>query len=114
LTRPPQAHYERVRNSFEVKTEIESTTSPNDRSSAIRRAVALLQADNIVALPTETVYGLAADALSATAVAKIFETKERPHFDPLIVHLPDRDWLEKVTLISDAARPVIERLATAV
>jgi L-threonylcarbamoyladenylate synthase len=49
-----------------------------------------------VALPTETVYGLAADALNAEAVAKIFEAKERPHFDPLIVHLPDRDWLEKV------------------
>jgi L-threonylcarbamoyladenylate synthase len=96
-----------------VKTEIQSTTSPNDRALAIKHAVALLQTGEIVALPTETVYGLAADALSATAVAKIFETKERPHFDPLIVHLPDRDWLEKVTVIKEEARPLIERLTAA-
>ena len=50
----------------------------------------------MVALPTETVYGLAADALSAAAVTKIFETKERPRFDPLIVHLPERNWLARV------------------
>ncbi len=59
-------------------------------------AVTLLQAGEIVGLPTETVYGLAADALNPIAVAKIFEVKERPRFDPLIVHLPDRDWLEKI------------------
>ena len=47
-------------------------------------------------MPTETVYGLAADALDAIAVAKIFEAKERPRFDPLIVHLPDRGWLERI------------------
>jgi tRNA A37 threonylcarbamoyladenosine synthetase subunit TsaC/SUA5/YrdC len=44
----------------------------------------------VVALPTETVYGLAADALNPDAVTKIFEAKERPRFDPLIVHLPSR------------------------
>ena len=96
-----------------VKTEIASTSSPNERALAIARAVALLQAGEIVALPTETVYGLAADALSAPAVAKIFETKQRPHFDPLIVHLPGPDWLEKIAVIKGDARPLIERLATA-
>lgn len=60
------------------------------------RAVTLLRAGEIVALPTETVYGLAADATRAEAVVKIFEAKQRPLFDPLIVHLPTRDWLERV------------------
>jgi len=73
----------------------------------------VLRRGELVILPTETVYGLAADALSATAVAKIFETKQRPHFDPLIVHLPGPDWLEKIAVIKGDARPLIERLATA-
>ncbi|HWX15041.1 MAG TPA: L-threonylcarbamoyladenylate synthase [Chthoniobacterales bacterium] len=59
-------------------------------------AVTLLHAGEIVGLPTETVYGLAADALNPLAIAKIFEAKERPRFDPLIVHLPDRAWLKKI------------------
>ncbi len=63
---------------------------------AIDRAVALLRAGEVVALPTETVYGLAADVYNANAVAKVFETKERPHFDPLIVHLPSREMLDFV------------------
>ncbi|MGJ8725873.1 MAG: L-threonylcarbamoyladenylate synthase [Roseibacillus sp.] len=50
-------------------------------------AVELLQAGEVVALPTETVYGLAADALNEEAVAKVFAVKGRPSFDPLIVHL---------------------------
>jgi L-threonylcarbamoyladenylate synthase len=72
-----------------------------------------LRRGEVVALPTETVYGLAADALNATAVAKIFEAKERPRFDPLIVHLPDRDWLEKVADLQGQDRRLIERLANA-
>jgi len=46
----------------------------------------ILRKGNLVAIPTETVYGLAANALNENAVLKIFETKQRPHFDPLIVH----------------------------
>jgi L-threonylcarbamoyladenylate synthase len=93
-----------------MKTEIAATTSPNERRQTVSRAVALLRAGEVVALPTETVYGLAADALSAEAVVKIFETKERPRFDPLIAHLPEVDWLEKVAVIEEEARPLIERL----
>lgn len=70
-----------------MKTEVST-----DRNAAVE----LLRKGEIVALPTETVYGLAADALNPIAVAKIFEAKGRPHFDPLIVHLPDQNWLEKV------------------
>lgn len=56
---------------------------------AIAEAAALLQAGDIVAMPTETVYGLAADAGNSAAVAKIYAAKGRPDFNPLIVHVPD-------------------------
>ena len=59
----------------------------------IPEAIALLRAGLPVALPTETVYGLAANALLPQACARIFESKERPLSDPLIVHLPSIDWL---------------------
>src|SRR5574338_893521 len=59
----------------------------------IARAVALLRAGELVALPTETVYGLGADALNQAAAAKIFEAKGRPADHPLIVHLPDAEAL---------------------
>jgi len=54
---------------------------------AVARAVALLKAGHVVALPTETVYGLAANALDATAVARIYEIKNRPPENPIIVHV---------------------------
>jgi L-threonylcarbamoyladenylate synthase len=89
-----------------VKTEIVA-------SSDYARAVTLLRDGEVVALPTETVYGLAANALNAIAVAKIFEAKDRPRFDPLIVHLPDRDWLEKIADFDGQDRQLISRLADA-
>jgi L-threonylcarbamoyladenylate synthase len=61
-----------------------------------------------VALPTETVYGLAADALRPDAAVKIFEAKERPFFDPLIVHLPDRSWLERLCAIPQESRALVD------
>jgi L-threonylcarbamoyladenylate synthase len=59
--------------------------------SGVAEAAALLQGGGLVAMPTETVYGLAADALNAQAVAKVFEAKGRPAFDPLIVHVAQAD-----------------------
>ena len=59
--------------------------------SDIERAISLLKAGELVAIPTETVYGLAGNALNSAAVAKIFEAKNRPHFDPLIMHVPGPD-----------------------
>jgi L-threonylcarbamoyladenylate synthase len=73
-------------------------------------AVELLRNGDIVALPTETVYGLAADALNPIAVAKIFEAKDRPRFDPLIVHLPDPKWLEKIVDVPAQDRKRLSRL----
>jgi L-threonylcarbamoyladenylate synthase len=60
-----------------------------NRSAAVARAVETLRRGEIVALPTETVYGLAADAANGTAVARIFEAKGRPSFNPLICHVTD-------------------------
>ena len=85
-----------------MKTEIST-----DRDAAVE----LLRKGETVALPTETVYGLAADALNPIAVAKIFEAKGRPRFDPLIVHLPGRDWLEKVVDLSSQDRQLVSKLA---
>lgn len=64
-------------------------------SATIARAVELLRAGRLVALPTETVYGLGADAANPEAVARIFAAKGRPADHPLIVHLPGAAWLEQ-------------------
>jgi L-threonylcarbamoyladenylate synthase len=94
-----------------VKTEI-IRPDPSVKSWTDAVTTALRNGD-VVALPTETVYGLAADALNAEAVAKIFEAKERPGFDPLIVHLPDLGWLEKIADLSNQDRQLITKLADA-
>ena len=92
-----------------MKTE---TISANEsRGMAIEKAAMLLREGEIVALPTETVYGLAADALNPIALVKIFEAKERPRFDPLIVHLPDREWLEKIVDLPAQDQQLILKLA---
>ncbi|PYI77437.1 MAG: threonylcarbamoyl-AMP synthase, partial [Verrucomicrobia bacterium] len=75
-----------------MKTEIVS-------AHECAKAIELLRSGEVVALPTETVYGLAADALNPTAVGKIFDAKERPRFDPLIVHLPDRPTLDRIAVV---------------
>ncbi len=64
--------------------------------ATLNRAAALIRGGAVVAFPTETVYGLGANALDATAVARIFEIKARPTFDPLIVHVLDEAMLERV------------------
>jgi L-threonylcarbamoyladenylate synthase len=79
-------------------------------SEGCAKAIKLLREGKVVALPTETVYGLAADALNPDAVAKIFEAKERPRFDPLIVHLPNRKVLDEIAIVdSPIALQLIER-----
>ena len=84
-----------------MKTEIST-----DRNAAVE----LLRNGEAVALPTETVYGLAADALNPIAVTKIFEAKGRPRFNPLIVHLPDHDWLDKIAALPAPDRELVFQL----
>jgi L-threonylcarbamoyladenylate synthase len=64
--------------------------------SEIHRAAEILKEGGLVAFPTETVYGLGANALDERAVARIFEVKGRPRFDPLIVHVADRAWIPRL------------------
>ncbi|MCF6271062.1 MAG: threonylcarbamoyl-AMP synthase [Melioribacteraceae bacterium] len=74
----------------------------------IENAAKEIIAGNIVAFPTETVYGLGADGLNPTAVAKIFEAKQRPTFNPLILHIASRDQLkELVSIESDKVYKLI-------
>jgi len=76
-------------------------------SAEIERAVQLLRQGELVAFPTETVYGLGADARNPAAVAKIFAVKGRPADHPVIVHLPDASYLDRWARdISPAARAV--------
>jgi L-threonylcarbamoyladenylate synthase len=93
-----------------MQTEIVSASTSNERVKAVGKAVLQLKKGDVVALPTETVYGLAADALNPVAVAKIFEAKERPRFDPLIVHLPEKGWLDRVATIDSRCRAQVEKL----
>ena len=85
------------------------TTEPANPAT-IDRAAALLRDGAVVAFPTETVYGLGANALDATAVARIFEIKARPTFDPLIVHVADEAMLRRVVIdVPPLARMLIAR-----
>ncbi|HEX2840000.1 L-threonylcarbamoyladenylate synthase [Hyphomicrobium sp.] len=77
--------------------------TPADQT-AIEAAGRLLRQGALVAFPTETVYGLGADATNGRAVAAIFETKGRPRFNPLIVHVPDLEHAEKIAVLSPSAR----------
>jgi L-threonylcarbamoyladenylate synthase len=90
--------------------EILSTDSRQSFDAAVARAAARLKAGEVVALPTETVYGLAANAFDAVAVRRIFELKGRPEHNPIIVHVASREMaMDCVTEWSDSA----ERLAKA-
>ncbi|MGB0913513.1 MAG: L-threonylcarbamoyladenylate synthase [Phaeobacter italicus] len=81
------------------------TAAPAD----LRQAACLLASGESVAFPTETVYGLGADARSGPAVAKVYEAKGRPSFNPLIAHVPDIETAQSLVLWSHMA----DRLARA-
>lgn len=76
---------------------------------AIEEAVALLRAGSLVAFPTETVYGLGADASNPEAVALIYQLKGRPRGHPLIVHLPDREQMGKWAVPTEEAQALARR-----
>ena len=80
----------------------------NDAS--IASAVALLRMGRLVAFPTETVYGLGGDATNGEAVAAIYAAKGRPSFNPLIIHVPDKDALDNLIEWNDTARLLAQEL----
>jgi L-threonylcarbamoyladenylate synthase len=93
-----------------MNTEVLPAHTPELFQKAVRRAMELLRAGQVVALPTETVYGLAANALDAQAVAKIFEIKGRPATNPIIVHVSDLPMAKRCTRDFP---PLAEQLAKA-
>ena len=78
-------------------------------TAAIADAAALIRAGRPVAIPTETVYGLAADATNAGAVAQIYAAKGRPSFNPLIVHVADLDQAKRIATFSETALLLADR-----
>ena len=96
-----------------LQTELVATSTPELFQAAVRRAAELLRAGEVVALPTETVYGLAANALDAAAVARIYAAKGRPSHNPIIVHVADLDlarhcvahWPESADKLAQAFWP---------
>jgi L-threonylcarbamoyladenylate synthase len=96
-----------------VTAEVLATHTPELFQKAVRRAAELLRAGEVVALPTETVYGLAANALDERAVTKIFQIKGRPDNNPIIVHVASNEmakrcvehWPERADKLSKAFWP---------
>ncbi len=95
------------------ETRIIDASDPAEQKKVVQEAVTLLAAGEVVALPTETVYGLGADALNADAVAKVFAVKERPEFDPLIVHVGSFEQVAEVAEIPEDLEVVVEKLMKA-
>lgn len=88
---------------------METTILPAGDEASRTRALDLLGEGGLVALPTETVYGLAADSTNGSAVARIFEAKGRPSFNPLIAHVADRAMGEAHARFDDVAAALAER-----
>ena len=86
-----------------------ATILPAADPSALEHAAAGLAAGRLVAVPTETVYGLAADAANGEAVARIFEAKGRPRFNPLIVHVASLEMAEDIGVFDDESRRLARR-----
>jgi L-threonylcarbamoyladenylate synthase len=96
-----------------IKTELLNARNSDEAAAAVLRAAALLREGKLVAFPTETVYGLGANATDPIAVARIFAAKGRPTFDPLIVHIADRSELARVLSSSALSDPRVGALADA-
>jgi L-threonylcarbamoyladenylate synthase len=95
------------------ETRIIDASDPAEQNKIVDLAVGLLEKGEVVALPTETVYGLGADAVNSEAVAKIFAAKQRPSFDPLIVHVGSYEQVDEVADVPDELREVIDKLMKA-
>lgn len=78
--------------------------------NSIKKACKLLDAGHVVTMPTETVYGLAADATVDLAVAQIYTLKNRPSFNPLIIHVATLDQAEEIAIFTPQARDLAEKL----
>ncbi len=96
-----------------METRLLPTDPAEAMRSSVAEAVTVLKRGDVVALPTETVYGLAGDITSPKAIARIFEAKERPSFDPLIIHIPRKESLYEVAVVDDATDNLLRKLMQA-
>lgn len=85
-------------NVYSTRTQLLQVNPQRPQAPIIRRAARILLEKGLVAFPTETVYGLGANALDDRAVSRIFEVKRRPFFDPLIVHIAEKSMIEFVAV----------------
>ena len=93
-----------------METRVLPTDPANQLREGVGEAVRLLKGGEVVALPTETVYGLAGDVASPEAIARIFSAKDRPYTDPLIVHLSAGRQLAEVAMVDPELEPVLGAL----
>lgn len=93
-----------------METRVLEIDPLEDCRSVYKEAAALLAEGELVAIPTETVYGLGADAFNADAVAKVFAVKNRPSFDPLICHLANARALRDIADVPQELQPLVDKL----
>jgi L-threonylcarbamoyladenylate synthase len=93
-----------------INTKVIKINSFQPEKTKINKAVKIIQSGGLVAFPTETIYGLGADALNEKAVEKIFKAKGRPQDNPLIIHIADKKDLRKyVSCIPKKAKTLIDK-----
>ena len=94
-----------------METRVSELDPLEDNRALYREAAEVLAGGGLVAIPTETVYGLGGDAFNAEAVAQIFAVKERPSFDPLICHLSGAKQLRDIAVVPAELQGLVDRLA---
>lgn len=94
-----------------METRVIEVDLLDDCRAVYKEAAAVLAEGGLVALPTETVYGLGADAFNTEAVAQVFAVKERPAFDPLICHLAHAKGLKDIADVPKELQPLVDKLA---
>ncbi len=94
-----------------METRVIEVDLLDDCRGVYKEAAGVLAEGGLVALPTETVYGLGADAFNTAAVAEVFAVKERPSFDPLICHLARAKDVDSIADVPDELRPLVDTLA---
>lgn len=94
-----------------MDTRVAEVDLLDDCRAVYKEAAEVLASGGLVAIPTETVYGLGADAFNTEAVAEVFAVKERPSFDPLICHLPNAKAVREIADIPEPLQSLVDKLA---
>ena len=98
-----------IKEGIDLKTEVQIINDFENDSFLIKKAANVIKEGGIVAFPTETVYGLGANALDEEAVKKIFEAKGRPQDNPLIIHVADKNLEKYIEAIPESAKKMMDK-----